>query len=273
MSLGLKYVALGDSVNAVLQETYNLYLTHFSNYLKKYCQDFNSNVLMALKIEVQTLTINFCSSVDPLWICMKSKYPKSRKIQNRITSFEFMSPFHWNIAILNNVLFLIFVYVLILVMFWFWWCLFLFRECYSSLIPALHYFCSDANIYFSSARHLLMFFKNKLIDVYCNGFLPDIYWCFWKKLIVGVSWNIFTCVEFPRCKHKYLLQWTPWGPSGRWKLPIFSNILLHCGTLTNVTRGESLQNTNGIKNDPHPLEDSCRNGFWGHFQLKMSKQI
>ena len=72
------------------------------------------NVLMALKIEVQTLTINFCSWVDPLWICMKTKYPKSRKIQNRITLFEFMSLFHWNIVILNNVLFIILVHILIM---------------------------------------------------------------------------------------------------------------------------------------------------------------
>ena len=74
-------------------------------------------ILMALKIEVQTLTINFCSRVDSLWICMKTKYPKSRKIQSRITLFEFMSPFHWNIVILNKVLLIAMVDVLIIVMF------------------------------------------------------------------------------------------------------------------------------------------------------------
>ena len=168
MSLGLKYVALGDSVNAVLQETYNLYLTHFSNYLKKYCQDFNSNVLMALKIEVQTLTINFCSSVDPLWICMKSKYPKSRKIQNRITSFEFMSPFHWNIAILNNVLFLIFVYVLILVMFWFWWC-FDFGDVYFCFVNVFQALSLPYVISVQTQTSIFL--------------LPDIYWCFSKTIL------------------------------------------------------------------------------------------
>ena len=74
-------------------------------------------VLMALKIEVQTLTINFCSWVDPLWICMKTKYPKSHKIQSWITLFAFMSPFHLNIVILNNVLLIAKVGVLIMVMF------------------------------------------------------------------------------------------------------------------------------------------------------------
>ena len=206
MSLGLKYVALGDSVNAVLQETYNLYLTHFSNYLKKYCQDFNSNILMALKIEVQTLTINFCSSVDPLWICMKSKYPKSRKIQNRITSFEFMSPFHWNIAILNNVFFLIFVYVLILVMFWFWWCLFLFRECYSSLIPALTWFlfrrkhilfidAFQKQIYQCllqcfSTKYLLMFLEENQVSVFLEM-------CLLVSSFLGANTNIHSLGGVP----------------------------------------------------------------------------
>ena len=77
----------------------------------------SKNILMGLKIEVQTLTINIFSWVDPLWICMKTKYPKSHKIQSWITLFAFMSPFHLNIVILNNVLLIAKVGVLIMVMF------------------------------------------------------------------------------------------------------------------------------------------------------------
>ena len=109
------------------------------------------NVLMGLKIEVQTLTINFCSWVDPLWICMKTKYPKSRKIQNQITLFEFMSLFHWNIVVLNNVLLVIMVNVLIMVMFiyvsWISVCFSL--PCFISVLTQ--------SCVFSATRHLSMF--------------------------------------------------------------------------------------------------------------------
>ena len=166
-----------------------IYIWHiFKTIWKKYCQDFNSNVLMALKIEVQTLTINFCSSVDPLWICMKSKYPKSRKIQNRITSFEFMSPFHWNIAILNNVLFLIFVYVLILVIFIFVsWMLFKPYPCLTLFLfrrKHIFFFCQTFIDVFQkqidrcllqwiSTRYLLMFLE----ETNCRCFLKYFYVC------------------------------------------------------------------------------------------------
>ena len=172
------------------------------------------NLLMALKIEVQTLTINFCSWVDPLWICMKTKYPKSRKIQNRITLFEFMSLFHWNIVILNNVLFLIIIFVLILVMFWFlgcfdfgdvlillmfwfwscsdlgdvlilvmfrfWWCffgdVFMFVLWMFLAFPWFALFLFRYKHVFSSARHLFVDVLENQTDKCLLKW--DIHWCF-----------------------------------------------------------------------------------------------